>query len=443
MDLTINYLKTILNNSSIVVVGCSGGPDSMCLLHLLCDLKKSLNFKLIVAHMNHKQRKESEVEAAYVKEFALANKLNFEYYELTDNITSNFHSEARQIRYKFFLDVVNKYQANYLMTAHHGDDLMETILMRLARGSTLKGYSGFDLITNKGTYELVHPLIFYTKDDIKTYMDKNKYQYYLDKTNASDDYTRNRYRHHILPFLKKENKNILDRYYKFSETINAADNYIQTNVNNWLAKYYVNNKLDLTAFKTANKYLQKRIIESILDSLYPDNLYLITDHNTNEIINAIYNNKPNVIVKLPNKLMVVKEYDTLIVDNLTPINKVNVKFNNYYEDAYNIIKEDNDHNIKSNYLLRLDSKEIKLPLIIRSKRNGDKMLVKNLDHYKKINDILIDDKIPKNIRDTLVVVTDSDDNILWLPGIKKAKFDKEITEKYDIILKYIKKEKNL
>ncbi len=142
---SINYLKSILNKDSIIVVGVSGGPDSMCLLHLLCELKKQLNLKIIVAHMNHKVRKQSEDEAKYVKEFSEENHLIYEYFELKDIPKSNFHSEARIIRYKFFNELINKYNANYLMTAHHGDDLIETILMRIQRGSNLKGYSGFDI----------------------------------------------------------------------------------------------------------------------------------------------------------------------------------------------------------------------------------------------------------------------------------------------------------
>lgn len=171
MKKTISFLKDYLDKNKIVVLGCSGGPDSMCLFHLLLDLKKEIDFKLIVAHMNHKVRIESEEEKVFIMNVCKENNIPFEYYELDKKIKSNFHSEARIIRYNFFNKVIEKYNANVLMTAHHADDLIETILMRLGRGSTLKGYSGFDLITKKDKYEQVHPLIFYPKDTIKKYMD--------------------------------------------------------------------------------------------------------------------------------------------------------------------------------------------------------------------------------------------------------------------------------
>ena len=441
MDKTITYLKTILNSKSVIVIGCSGGPDSMCLLHLLCDLKELLNFKVIVAHMNHKQRVESDEEAIFVKDFCEKNNCEYEYYELTDYIPSNFHSEARHIRYKFFDQVIAKYNADYLMTAHHGDDLMETILMRIGRGSTLKGYSGFDLITDKSTYKQVHPLIFYTKEQIKDYMDKHNYDYRIDITNNSNDYTRNRYRHLVLPILKKENANINEKYYKFSETIIDADNFINKYLLNLLNKIYINKVLNINLFKNEDKYIQQRVIEYILSELYPDNLYLIDDSNTQEIINTIYNNKPNVIIKLPNSIQLIKSYNNLTVDKSEAINNEQIIFNNRYEDNNIVIEKVNNSDEKSNFVIRLLSSEITLPLILRHRENGDRIIIKNMQDSRKIKDIFIDNKVPIIERNKLWLLTDSSGQILWIPGVKKSKFDKELNEKYDIILKYTKKEK--
>ena len=249
MDKSINYLKKLLNINDVVVVGVSGGPDSMCLLHLLNDIKEELKLKIIVAHMNHKVRKEADVEEEYVRNFAKDNNLEFELYELKEHIKSNFHSESRIIRYKFFEELVNKYNAKYVMTAHHCDDLMETILMRIGRGSNLKGYSGFEILTNKGNYSIVKPLVFYTKDEIIKYMDNNNYKYYIDYTNNEDDFLRNIYRHNILPKLKEENENIHEKYIKYSKVLLDADNFINNYVNNILNDIYKDNKLNIKLFK--------------------------------------------------------------------------------------------------------------------------------------------------------------------------------------------------
>lgn len=118
----------------------------------------------------------------------------------------NFENEARTVRYNFFEKIVREYNAKYLMTAHHGDDLIETILMRIVRGSTLKGYSGFSKckLVEMGI-QIIRPLISVTKDTLVKYCEENGVKYYIDKTNLDDCvHTRNRYRKCMLPFLKKK-----------------------------------------------------------------------------------------------------------------------------------------------------------------------------------------------------------------------------------------------
>ena len=147
MKKVIDFLKNNLNNKDAVVVACSGGPDSMCLLDLVTKLKDELNLKIIVAHVNHKLRIESEEEAQMVEKYAKNNGLIFELLEINEYLEKTFTEEdARRRRYEFFYELLKKYNAKKLLTAHHGDDLIETILMRIVRGSTLQGYSGFSKV---------------------------------------------------------------------------------------------------------------------------------------------------------------------------------------------------------------------------------------------------------------------------------------------------------
>ena len=148
MKKVIDFLKNNLNNKDAVVVACSGGPDSMCLLDLVTKLKDELNLKIIVAHVNHKLRIESEEEAQMVEKYAKNNGLIFELLEINEYLEKTFTEEdARRRRYEFFYELLKKYNAKKLLTAHHGDDLIETILMRLTRGSNLSGYIGIKEIS--------------------------------------------------------------------------------------------------------------------------------------------------------------------------------------------------------------------------------------------------------------------------------------------------------
>ena len=163
-----------------MVAAISGGPDSMFLLKALIDVRKKLDYELIVAHINHNVRKESVLEEKKVRDYCGNNNIIFEYLKIDAYGKDNFHNYSRKIRYAFLESVIKKYQAQYLMTAHHGDDLVETIMMRLVRGSTIKGYGGFIKETNCGDYCLIRPLIDMTKQEINDYMDENNLWYATD-----------------------------------------------------------------------------------------------------------------------------------------------------------------------------------------------------------------------------------------------------------------------
>ena len=129
----INFLENelYLKENDVIVLGNSYGPDSMALLNVLLDIRKKLNIKIIIAHVNHNLRKESAKEKIDLEAFCLDNNLVFESMVIEQYGDDNFHNEARNIRYNFFEDLIRKYNANYLFTAHHGDDLIETIIMSI------------------------------------------------------------------------------------------------------------------------------------------------------------------------------------------------------------------------------------------------------------------------------------------------------------------------
>ena len=249
MKTVLLYLESLLKKEDCIIVATSGGPDSMCLLHLLCELKDKLSLKLIIAHVNHKLRIESDEEALFVKEIAKKNNLIYEYMEIKEYNDDNLENDARIKRYQFFTNLVKKYQARILMTAHHGDDLIETILMRLVRGSTLKGYSGFKKELNYDNYMIVRPLITKTKQEIQNFMEENHLKYFVDQSNFNHKYTRNRYRMQILPFLKKENANVHYKFLKFSEELISANNYIEQVLTSLIKTVEDENGLKITELK--------------------------------------------------------------------------------------------------------------------------------------------------------------------------------------------------
>lgn len=441
MDRVYSYIIDTLKlcNNDTVVAAISYGPDSMVLLDILIDLRKQLGFDIICAHVNHNIREESKEEKILLEEYCSLNNVKFEFYEIPKSEDKPLtESQARNIRYNFFDEVIKKYNAKYLMTAHHGDDLVETILMRIVRGSSLKGYAGFSKETNKDNYMVVRPLLELTKDEIVSYANKNKIPYALDKTNNTEVYTRNRYRINVLPFLKKEDKDVHLKFLKYSETLNDYSRYIETKVDESFTKCFIDNKLNLSIFNKEDELIKKRIIAKILENTYQSNIDILDDKHINLFMSLANEIKPNMNLSFPLGYLLKKEYNYI---ELT-INEEAECYSYELKDAVLLpngreirVVDSIDHN--SNYMTRLNSKDLKLPLIVRTKEEGDKIILKGMEKSKKVKDIFIDEKIPVSIRKNQPILVDSDGNVLWIPGVKKSIFDRKENEEYDIILHYI------
>jgi len=439
MNNVYNFLlKEIkIKNGDIIVVGSSGGPDSMCLMNVLMDIRKKVNIKIICAHVNHNVRKESYKEAEFIKEYCVNNDILFEDMVIEKYGDDNFHSEARRIRYSFFEELVKNYEANYLMTAHHGDDLVETVLMRIARGSTIKGYSGFSKVIDKGFYTLVRPLIYLTKDEIVEYNKTNGVPYATDKSNKSGKYTRNRYRKEILPFLKKEDKNIHKKFLKFSENLDEYEKFINKEIKKVINRVYKDNAIRIDEYLLLEPVLQNKILYYIMENIYQDDLFSINDTHINLLKKLINTKRANSCINLPHGKSAIKSYNNISIEEIKDITSYEIELNDEVKlPSGRKIKFVDTQDSNNNDVCRLLKSEIAYPLYVRTRRLGDKMLLKKIDGYKKVKDIFIDSKIPLRDRESWPIVVDSSGRIIWIPGIKKSKFTKQKSDIYDIILRY-------
>ncbi len=437
MNVESLYKDIKIKDGDFLVFACSYGPDSMALFKSLLELRKKYDIVLVCAHVNHDKRRESAKEKEDLEAFCKENNVIFEYMKIDRYGDDNFHNEARNIRYQFFDEVVKKYNAKYLLTAHHGDDLMETILMRIARGSTLRGYSAFRKLVKMDGYYIYRPFIGLTKDELLDYCHKNRVPYAIDKSNFSDVYTRNRYRKEVLPFLKSEDKDIHKKYLKFSNVLSDADLFIEEEASKAISKVIKDNKLYIDKYLEINKFLKRIILERFISSFYQDDLILINDRHLDLVESLINSKRSNAKVNLPNDVEVVKSYNILSIrrnPNLLSSYEIEVSDEVILPNGHKLVKLDSVKG-NSNNIIKLSSKDISLPLIVRTRKLGDVMAIKGGGH-KKIKDIFIDSKIPYADRDLWPIVVDSHGRIVFVPGLKKSKFDKTNNEFYDIILRY-------
>ncbi len=432
MKKEIDFLKKNIENNSTVIVACSGGPDSMCLLNLVNSLKETMNLNVIIAHVDHNVRKESKEEAKMVESYALNNNLTFELMEIISYNNDTFsENEARKKRYDFFKELQKKYNASILLTAHHGDDLIETILMRLTRGSNLNGYIGIREITTNQNFKILRPLLTTTKKDIIKYLDENNINYAIDKTNDEMIHTRNRYRKIVLPFLKKENPLVHEKYLKFSKELIEYDKFVTSYIKS--KNFIQDDKILIIKLKDESDFIKRKCLEIIIKELQKKDYFDISDEQIN-LLMRLYN-LSNKSVDLNNNYQGINSYGKIFIRKKEISFKKEIildKDTEYgnFRFYYNI----NEMN-KSNSCIALDTTTIKLPLKIRTIQEKDRMNVKNLNGSKKVSDIFINSKVPKYEREGYPILVDSNDEILWIPNIKKSKFAKDKSEKYDIIIK--------
>lgn len=428
-----NLLKNInIDNDEYIIVGVSAGPDSMALLDML---KKSSIAKIVCAHINHNVRKESDEEEEYLREYCNKSNIIFESIKIDSWEKNNFENEARTKRYQFYEELLKKYNSHNLFLAHHGDDLIETVLMKIIRGSNLEGYAGIKMYSFLENYKIIRPLLSLTKEDILKYNKDNNIKYYIDKSNSDTLYTRNRLRKNILPLLKEENKDIHIKFLKYSNTLEDYYNYVEYLTKDKIKKIENNNIINVELLKKEHPFMQRNIIFYILSKIYNNEANIIKDKNIDDIIKLIKTVKPNQYINLPRNYLAIKEYNKIIIkkennhnDNYKILLKDKIKINNIE------IKKVKEIDTDGNDVCRLNSKNISLPLYIRNRLDGDTIEVLGLNGTKKIKEIFIEEKIPISERNTYPMLVDSNNKILWIPNIKKSKYNVKKDEMCDIIL---------
>ena len=428
-----------INFDNYVVVGVSAGPDSMCLLNLL---EKKTN-KIIVCHINHNIREQSIIEEEYLKTYCQEHNLIFESMTIKEYKENNFENEARKIRYKYYEEILNKYNSNKLFLAHHGDDLIETILMKIERVSNIEGYAGIKRISKLKNYDIIRPLLPYTKEDIITYNKSHNITYYIDSSNTNIDYTRNWYRHKVLPILKEKDKNIHLKFLKYSETLQEYNEYIDREINKKLSTIYQNNIINIDVLNKEDYFLKKNILYYIMNDVYNNESNIITEKHIQNILTMINSNKPNLSINMPQNKILVKEYNKLYIKKNIKEEK---KYKIIFEDTTKIdsleIKKVSEEESDGNNICRLNSKNIKLPLYIRNRKDGDYIILKNSNYRKKVKEIFIENKLPISKRNNYPLLVDSDDKVLWIPNMKKSNLCYKKDENYDIIIKCIEREED-
>ncbi|MEW6171161.1 MAG: tRNA lysidine(34) synthetase TilS, partial [Candidatus Omnitrophota bacterium] len=304
----------MLESGDSLLVGVSGGPDSVCLVHLLNSLKKELNLKIFVAHLDHCLRKDSHKDLLFVKN--LSSRLNLNFISESINVgnftkDNSLEEAARKIRFDFFFRRAKKLKIKKIVLGHNLDDQAETVLMRLIRGAGLLGLSAIAPVKKINNFFILRPLLSIKRKDIEKYLKKNKIKYHLDYTNKDILFFRNKIRQELLPLLeKKYNTKIKEILANTRDNIALDYEYLSLLTQDAFKKCIKYNrkheiKIDLSKFLRLHPSLQRMVLRRCLQQLCGNTRRFDAQH-IKELNSLIYERPYNSFVDLPQNISVIK-----------------------------------------------------------------------------------------------------------------------------------------
>ena len=383
--------KGYFNQHKKILVAVSGGADSMSLLHFLYNHQKDLDIQLGIAHVNHKQRQESEHEEAYLHHWAEEHKVPFHYSAFSGKFSEN---AARTFRYEFFKQVMKDYDYSALVTAHHADDQAETIFMRLLRGSRLRHLTGISAIRPFGTGQIIRPFLHLTKAQLPVTF------HFEDRSNTSLAYLRNRIRLSYLPTLSQENPKIKEHLCLLAEEIGLMEQALGE-----LTKDI--STTDLSVFQQQSDAVQLFLLQNYLDS-FPD--LQLSKGQFNQLISYL---RKNASGKMPlkNGYELVKTQTYFLIRkeasiSLSPPCLLEFGKSVEFEDYTLTFSEFNDVSNTDAISIWSDA-----PIVIRHRKEGDKIDLGS--HHKKLRRLFIDNKILEKDRQK-AIVGEQDGHIIFL-----------------------------
>ncbi|PSL42271.1 tRNA(Ile)-lysidine synthase [Salsuginibacillus halophilus] len=418
-----------------VLVAVSGGVDSMVLLHWLHHF--CANISVTAAHVDHNLRPESVNDSRLVQKFCAAEGIPFvnETLKAADYTAgANIQAEARRLRYNALETAASLHGCRKIATAHHADDQLETIWMAFARGTWGEGNWGIPpkRRADHADIEVVRPFLPVEKSEIKAYAANYQIAYAEDESNASDKYTRNRFRR-MLPLLKAENPSMLDQLQPQLDRLNDERDWMKQEAEAALSKVAVfqNDHVELSCSALIERHaaLQQHMVKIILGALYESSSATPSAIHIDACLRLATADHPSARIDLPGGLQAERMYDRLFfrpapqsLPDAGCCQQINIPGTVNVETGV-LHAWDTDElpaALQDPGQLVLSAAEIEFPLHVRTRRRQDVMQPAGMHGTKKLKRILIDAKVPALWRNTWPVIVDNSGWVVWVPGVKKG-----------------------
>jgi tRNA(Ile)-lysidine synthase len=423
----------LLNKGDQVIVAVSGGPDSVCLLHILQAMANELALRLVVAHFDHGLRPADDAdETAFVHALAQSMDLPFETAKATQlkrEGNGSLEERAREVRYAFLDRVRSQYGAQKIALGHNINDQGETVIMRLLRGAGSLGLAG---IPPKRENRIIRPLISLSREEILSYLKERGLPYKTDWSNLDQAYLRNKIRLGLMPLLLEYQPRLIEHLSHLADILREEGDYLDNEAQRWLLKEGTlsqgRTSIPIPPLRLLPRAMRYRVVRRLLMGARR-NLRRINWDHVEAIDTLIRSERPQGTLNLPRGVIVKKTYDTLYIDKEAPFQPV--PFHYVLEGPGRVYLKETNQTLslaeispesavdlgKDPNTAYLDKATVHFPLIVRQMRPGDRFMPLGMRGRKKIKDLFIDEKIPSEIRrKTLLLV--SRESILWVCGYR-------------------------
>lgn len=410
-----NKKESLVENGDRIVVGFSGGPDSVFLVEMLLKLREKIDFDIVLVHINHLLRgKEAQRDEDFSINYGKSKGLKV--FARKINITSlgkekglSLEEAGREARYSFYKEVLEKSNSNKIALAHNKDDQIETFMFRLTRGTGLSGLEG--IATKRDRY--IRPISEIYKSEIVNYLDENNISYCIDSTNLENEFTRNSIRIDLIPFIEKRyNPKFKDKIFSLIEEIRDINIFVEKEIE----QFSYNETINIESILKFPKSIRGKIL-----SKYLYKYGLEVNRKKISLIESILEKGGSQEISLDSQYILKKEY------NILKIQKINLIKNNIEEVTFTIPNKIKygDYIIEAEYVERGEQNKncfytnLKLgdTLIVRGRKDGDKIIPTGMKGEKKLKEIFINEKIGKEKRDSIPLIVHND-NIVWIAGVR-------------------------
>jgi tRNA(Ile)-lysidine synthase len=400
-----NFIKkeSLITTNECTLLTVSGGIDSMAMLHLFIEAK----YKIAVAHCNFGLRgHESDGDEELVKQICLEKNITFfshqfETLKYANENKVSTQMAARELRYNWFNKIAAQYKYQLIATAHHQNDIAETMLINITRGTGISGLHG--ILPKKNN--IIRPLLFATKQQIEAYVNNRQIKFRADSSNKKTDYWRNKIRLEVMPILTSLNKNVVNNFYALSNRIKIDELLLQDKINE-LKKIYINVNKEITYIdlKIKQHYAAKTLLFYVLNEFgfIANDIFQLTDNHNIEI-GAIFESKTHLLL-VDRKHLVIKERKVAVINQTLDLGKNsviietpigNIQFETLSEYPIQFFKT----------CLYLDKHKTGNEFTLHTWQQGDRFKPLGMKGSKLVSDYLIDKKINQFEKNKCLILT--------------------------------------